>query len=236
MRSTSSLRGRPGSLARLARPVSGGSDTGDGRVPQVTAFQPGPGNGVDERAEAGQAVPIPGPPRHPDRAPAPSIRARAVPTQIRRERLWSPAAIGLITALNTELRGRYPNPVDCHFDLTAEEVVPGRGAFVVASEGGVDVGCGAVRLIAEGLAELKRLYVTPACRQRGIASAVLAFLESEARLRSARAGSCSRRGSTHPDGLALYRHTGYGEIEKFGPYADSLVSICMGKDLAATAH
>ncbi len=158
-----------------------------------------------------------------------------MPTQIRRERLSSPAAIGLITALNTELRGRYPNPVDCHFDLTAEEVVPGRGAFVVASEGGVDVGCGAVRLIAEGLAELKRLYVTPACRQRGIASAVLAFLESEARSLGA-SRIVLETGIHSPDGLALYRHAGYGEIEKFGPYADSLVSICMGKDLAATAH
>lgn len=155
-----------------------------------------------------------------------------MPTQIRRERLSSTAAIGLITALNAELRGRYPNPVDCHFDLTAEEVVPGRGAFVVASEGGVDVGCGAVRLIAEGLAELKRLYVTPACRQRGIASAVLAFLESEAR-RLGASRIVLETGIHSPDGLALYRHAGYGEIEKFGPYADSLVSICMGKDLAA---
>jgi ribosomal protein S18 acetylase RimI-like enzyme len=155
-----------------------------------------------------------------------------VPTDIRRERLSNPAATGLITALNTELRGRYPNPVDCHFDLTAEEVTPGRGAFVVASEGGVDVGCGAVRLIGEGLAELKRLYVTPACRQRGIASTVLAFLESEAR------ALCATRivletGVHSPDGLALYRRAGYKEIEKFGPYVDSLVSICMGKDLAA---
>jgi hypothetical protein len=53
----------------------------------------------------------------------------------------NPAAIGLITALNTELRDRYPNPVDCHFDLTAEEVTPGaapswwrpRGAWTSAS-------------------------------------------------------------------------------------------------------
>jgi putative acetyltransferase len=78
---------------------------------------------------------------------------------------------------------------------------------VVASEGGVDVGFGVVRLIGEGLAELKRLYVTPACRQRGIASAVLAFLESEARaLRATRI--VLETGIHSPDGLALYRHAG----------------------------
>ena len=97
----------------------------------------------------------------------------------------------------------------------------------------MDVGCGAVRLIGEGLAELKRLYVTPACRQRGIASTVLAFLESEARARYRATRIVLETGVHSPDGLALYRRAGYKEIEKFGPYVDSLVSICMGKDLAA---
>ncbi len=70
-----------------------------------------------------------------------------------REPLASPSARELVAALSAELRGRYGNPLDCHFDLVEDEVRPGRGTFAVAAVGGMQVGCGAVRLIGEGLAE-----------------------------------------------------------------------------------
>ena len=37
-------------------------------------------------------------------------------------------------------------------------------------------------------------------------------------------------GVRSPDALALYRRAGYREIEKFGPYVESTISVCMGKD------
>ncbi|MGD0742370.1 MAG: GNAT family N-acetyltransferase [Acidimicrobiales bacterium] len=155
-----------------------------------------------------------------------------MPVEIRREDLSDPVARELIAALNAEIRRRYPNPLDWHFDLTTEDVDPGRGAFVVATAGNADVACGAVRLIGEGIAELKRMFVIPAFRKRGIGSAVLAFLESEARAIGA-ARIVLETGIRSPEGLALYRRAGYEEIEKYGPYVYSEVSVCMGKDLAA---
>ena len=156
-----------------------------------------------------------------------------MPTDIRRARLSSPSASALIAALDVELRGRYPNPLDCHFDLTEEEVTPGRGTFVVASVDDLDVGCGAVRLIGEGLVELKRMFVVPALRGHGIGSAVLGLLESEAAALGA-SRIVLETGVRSPDALALYRRAGYREIEKFGPYVESTISVCMGRILEST--
>lgn len=150
---------------------------------------------------------------------------------LRPERLSSPSAAALIVALNTELRERYPNPVDCHFDLAEKDVAPGRGTFVVASVQNTDVGCGAVRMLNEGLAELKRMFVVPGSRGQGIGATVLRFLESEARsLGTTRI--VLETGVRSPDALAMYRRAGYSEIDRYGPYVESVVSVCMGKDLS----
>src|SRR5215475_6030066 len=101
--------------------------------------------------------------------------------EIRREALDSEAAMTLIGALNGELRGAYPEPGANHFQLDAEEVAEGQGAFVVAYADGRAVGCGAVRKIDGESAELKRMYVAPEARGKGIGRAVLEALEEEAR-------------------------------------------------------
>src|ERR1051325_8570556 len=71
----------------------------------------------------------------------------AVSLEIRREELASPAAQGLIRALNAELEARYPEEGANFFRLDAKEVAQGHGAFLVAFLDGRPVGCGAVRRI-----------------------------------------------------------------------------------------
>jgi GNAT superfamily N-acetyltransferase len=153
-----------------------------------------------------------------------------VDVEVRREQLSSPAAVALITALNAELSGRYPNRLDCHFDLAEGEVEAGHGMFVVASIGDTDVGCGAVRLIDDGVAELKRMFVVPEFRGCRIATDVLCALEAEARALGANR-VVLETGIRSPEALALYGRAGYQEIAKFGPYVASSISVCMGKDL-----
>ena len=51
--------------------------------------------------------------------------------------------------------------------LTSEYAAPA-GAFLVAEENGAFFGCVAVRQFAHGVGEVKRLYVTPAARGRGV--------------------------------------------------------------------
>lgn len=157
-------------------------------------------------------------------------QAGRLEVDLRREQLSGPSAAALIAALNAELRGRYPHPVDCRFDLAEKEVAPGRGTFVVASVDSDDVGCGAVRVIDERLAELKRMFVVPGSRGHGIGTTILAFLESEARSLGA-TRIVLETGVRSPDALGMYRRAGYSEIDRYGPYVESVVSVCMGKVL-----
>jgi len=150
---------------------------------------------------------------------------------VRREDITSPAAGALIAALNAELSERYPEEGANHFRLDADEVAEGRGAFVVARVGGQPAGCGAIRRIDADTGEIKRMYVAPALRGRGIGARVLATLEAEARrLRLSRI--VLETGARQPDALGLYRRAGYGEIAAFGEYVGSPLSVCMGKRLA----
>jgi ribosomal protein S18 acetylase RimI-like enzyme len=92
------------------------------------------------------------------------------------------------------------------------------------------VGCGAVRLLDDETAELKRMYVAPGCRRQGMAGAILRSLEDHARALGA-TRIVLETVIDPPAAVALYRAAGYGEIPKFGPYVDSEISFCMAKVL-----
>jgi putative acetyltransferase len=151
--------------------------------------------------------------------------------EIRREDLTSDTAQKLIEALNADLRARYPEGDGMHyFRLDVEEVRPGRGAFVVAFDEGAPVGCGAVRTIAAGVAEIKRMYVLPNVRGRGIARRMLAFLEDEARAIGVRK-LMLETGTRQPEAIALYSKTGYSLTGPFGEYPPSPSNVFFEKSL-----
>jgi GNAT superfamily N-acetyltransferase len=80
------------------------------------------------------------------------------------------------------------------------------------------------------VAEIKRMYVAPAVRGRGIGRQVLQELEAIAsHLRANRI--VLETGLRQPDALALYRRAGFVEIPLFGEYVDSPLSVCMEKIL-----
>ena len=106
----------------------------------------------------------------------------------------------------------------------------GQGAFLVAWRGGKPVGCGAVRRVGERSGELKRMYVVPEERGRGIGRALLAALEAEAR---ALGLTCLllETGVRQAEAMALYRGAGFSDIAPFGEYAHSPLSVCLTKSL-----
>ena len=55
------------------------------------------------------------------------------------------------------------------------------GAFLIASEHGAVLGCAGVRRFADGDGEIKRLYVVPAARGRGIGALLARRIVAEAR-------------------------------------------------------
>ena len=110
------------------------------------------------------------------------------------------------------------------------EFLPPRGIFLVAEVDGEPVGCGAWRVLSPGVAEIKRVYVVPGFRRRGLAQAIVAALEAGA------AGAGHGRvvlntGQEQPEALALYADLGYGPIEGYGLYACSPGAVFLGKDL-----
>jgi GNAT superfamily N-acetyltransferase len=144
------------------------------------------------------------------------------------EPLVSDDASALIDALNAETLERYPDPADNFFELSEEEVAPGRGAFLVARWSGRPVGCGAVRMLDGMTAELKRMYVARDARGRGIGSAIVAGLEEQA-LRLGARRVVLETGDRQPEAVALYTRAGFTPIPCFGAYANAPQSRCFGK-------
>jgi GNAT superfamily N-acetyltransferase len=162
----------------------------------------------------------------------PGLAGDATALTVARADIRSPEALGLIGALNRELSSRYPEDGATHFRLDADEVAPGRGAFLIAARAGTPVGCGAVRRIEDGTAEVKRMYVRPEVRGQRVGQAVLSALEAEAR-----ALGCARlvleTGVRQMEAIALYERAGFARIAPFGEYVDSPLSVCMAKELGA---
>jgi GNAT superfamily N-acetyltransferase len=157
-------------------------------------------------------------------------RNEAAPVRIARAELLAEVSQSLIRELNAELSARYPGEGTTHFRLEPEEVAEGCGAFLVAYAGGHAAGCGAVRLISETEAEIKRMYTVPEARGRGIAKAVLAELEATARGLGARR-LVLETGVRQPEAIRVYESAGFYRIPLFGEYVNSSFSICMAKDL-----
>ena len=151
--------------------------------------------------------------------------------EIRRAAIESDAAVELILALNAELLERYPEPGATHFQLDADEVAPGRGAFLVAFHGERPIGCGAIRMLTPERVEIKRMYVDPGFRDHGIGRRLLNALEAEALALGVRE-MVLETGTRQGEALALYARAGFVAIEPFGQYVESPFSVCLGKTIA----
>jgi len=92
--------------------------------------------------------------------------------------------------------------------------------FMIARLDGQPVGCGALRKLDARTGEIKRMWVAPDARGRGLARRLLETLEQEAR----QAGLTHLRLDTNRvlvEAQSLYRKAGYHEIERYNdnPYA-----------------
>jgi GNAT superfamily N-acetyltransferase len=68
-----------------------------------------------------------------------------------------------------------------------------------------------------GDAEIKRMYVVPEARGRGLSRVVLAALEADARA-AGRTRAVLETGTALPEAIALYTSSGYRPTTAFGPY------------------
>lgn len=122
----------------------------------------------------------------------------------------------LIGELDAELGGAYA-PEQRH-GLSIDRVFQPAVAFFVARLDGEPVGCGGIAFTEDGLAELKRMYVRPQARGRGVAQAILARLEEEARSRGV-TRVVLETGDAQRAAIRVYERAGFTRRGAFGPYA-----------------
>jgi len=101
---------------------------------------------------------------------------------------------------------------------------------VVAYENAIPVGCGAIKEYEAGIMEIKRMYVLPGSRNKGIATNILSELERWAGELSY-AKCILETGKGQPEAIGLYRKNGYGLIPNYGQYAGVENSVCFEKEL-----
>lgn len=149
-----------------------------------------------------------------------------------------PAAVDLVTRLDAELHDRYgddpvyfPRPEAAPLDF-----LPPHGAFVLAldADGHRPVGCGGLRRWDRRSAEVKRMYVAPEGRGRGVGRRILAALEEaagalgyhEVRLET---------GVLQAEAMALYSSAGYERMPCYGEFEGKPKSVCYRKAIVASS-
>lgn len=101
---------------------------------------------------------------------------------------------------------------------------------VVAYDGATSVGCGAIKEYENGTMEVKRMFVTPDNRGKGIGSVVLKELEAWAK--ELGNNKCIlETGEKQPEAIQLYKKNGYNIIPNYGQYKDVAASVCFEKSI-----
>ena len=101
---------------------------------------------------------------------------------------------------------------------------------VVCYLDGRAVGCGAFRPFDAETVEIKRMFVHPDFRGRGIAGEILAELERWAAA-SGYTACVLETGKNQPEAIRLYQKSGYAGMPNYGPYAGIDNSVCMRKPI-----
>lgn len=149
-----------------------------------------------------------------------------------------PDAQALVDRVQQEYAERYGSPDESEVD--AAEFDAPHGLFLVGYLDGVPVATGAWRvspireLGGTSAVEVKRMYVVPEARRRGLSRLVLAELERTA----AEAGHdlvVLSTGPLQPEAIALYESSGYSAIPGFGHYAVFDTLRAFGKRVATVA-
>ncbi|MEO8187770.1 MAG: GNAT family N-acetyltransferase [Burkholderiaceae bacterium] len=136
--------------------------------------------------------------------------------------------LALLSALDAYLEALYP-PASNHI-LPIEALCAPHVRFFVARDDAAALGCGALLIGKTGYAEVKRMFVAPDARGRGVGRQILRCIEERAVLEGLTL-SRLETGIHQPEALALYRASGYAVCAPFGQYRADPLSVFMEKRL-----
>ena len=101
---------------------------------------------------------------------------------------------------------------------------------IVCYEDEITVGCGAFKEYESTVAEIKRMFVLPEKRSKGIASTVLNALEIWAKENGFQ-HAILETSNQLTNAISLYKKSGYEVIPNYGQYIEVESSVCMKKIL-----
>lgn len=154
-------------------------------------------------------------------ASAPSVFTIAI------EPFDSPDAQRLRAAQRIEIDAAYGYDTEPGDKPTADDMLV---FFIARDQSGAPVGCGGLRMVADGVPEVKRMYVRTDYRGTGVAAQLLRRLE-EAALALEAPAIVLETGTEQRAAIRFYEREGYHRIANFGPYADAPLSACYAKVL-----
>ena len=142
------------------------------------------------------------------------------------ESVDQPDIIQLISDLDAYQGALYP--AESNYHLSVETLKAANVLFAVARDDArVVIGCGAVVLF-DDYGELKRMFVPPAQRGRGVAKAIITYLEAHAVQRNCLLLRLET-GIHQPEAHGLYARAGYQRRGPYGDYPDDPLSVFMEK-------
>jgi GNAT superfamily N-acetyltransferase len=135
--------------------------------------------------------------------------------QFRPSRSDEPPGRELLRELNDLFNAQYPGRVIRPGSVTTPlEMAPPEGIFLVGYENERPIAIGGLRRLQDGICEIKRMYVVPDARSRGVGRALLTALEEAGRQLGY---ECARvdAGLKQKHSRALFEKTGYLQIPKY---------------------
>jgi putative acetyltransferase len=121
-------------------------------------------------------------------------------------------------------------PAESNHTLDADGLEAADTRFWVLRDEGVPLGCGALKALPDGTAEVKSLHVSAAARGRGLARMIMKHLEAEARASGASALVLETGSNLCPGYDAarrLYEALGYSYCGPFHGYTEDPMSVFM---------
>jgi GNAT superfamily N-acetyltransferase len=137
-------------------------------------------------------------------------------SEIKRESPLGDLAGALLQRYYDELATRFPSGFDPGEDVAAQlrEFLPPRGTFLVAYLDDVPRGCGALRPFDVTTAEVKRMWIDPVARGRGLGRQLLSELEVVGRDLGYRQ-LCLDTSEHLREAISLYRSAGFTEVPDY---------------------
>ena len=143
----------------------------------------------------------------------------------------SPDAVELIGELDVHLMG-HPYPPQSRHAYSVEKLLREGVIFFVTRYEGELAGCGGIKMFGTDYGEVKRMFVRPVFRGKGLGQAMLDHLADYARARETNLLRLET-GIYQVEAIGLYERFGFQRRAPFGEYVEDPLSVYLEKNIGS---